>query len=99
MQFCKDCGVVLNLLEFPDEELCYSCRKKNEVRPKPQAGRDFLPDSLMQATLSCENHQLMLRSPEGWLLWSGSDQEKVSMEQIMKRADRILAIRSKRVKK
>lgn len=105
MQFCDNCGAVLNLLEFPDEELCYSCRKKrdadetanNPPQPPPEAaGAAFDIASLANAVLSHENNQMVLRSPEGWILWSCPDNTTATMEKIVARAERILEIRKKR---
>lgn len=106
MQFCNDCGAVLNLLEFPDEEICYSCRKKKEpekpaVISQPQQPAQPPPfdiTSLRDAVLSHEDNQLVLRSPEGWLLWSCPDSSSSTMDKIVNRAERILKIRQKRVK-
>ncbi len=105
MQFCDNCGAVLNLLEFPDEELCYSCRKKRDTEeaaknpPPPQISTptaEFNISSLANAVLSHENNQLVLRSPEGWILWSCPDNTTSTMEKIVSRAERILEIRNKR---
>lgn len=105
MQFCDGCGAVLNLLEFPDEELCYSCRKKRDAEestkmppapPAPEPNTAFDISSLAQAVLSHENNQIVLKSPEGWILWSCPDNSTSTMEKIVKRAERILEIRNKR---
>lgn len=103
MQFCDNCGAVLNLLEFPDEELCYSCRKKRDTEEAansppaaPSSTAAFDIASLAEAVLSHENNQLVLRSPEGWILWSCPDNTTSTMEKIVARAERILEIRNRR---
>ncbi len=102
MQFCDNCGAVLNLLEFPDEELCYSCRKKRDAEetptppPPPSTSATLNTSSLANAVLSHENNQMILRSPEGWILWSCPDNTTSTMEKIVSRAERILEIRNKR---
>lgn len=101
MQFCTDCGSVLNLFEFPDEELCFSCRKsieKKEVPPSPQPAPTLNVSSLADAVLSHENGQIVLKSPEGWILWSVAETGSSTMDKIVKRAERILEIRQKRFK-
>ncbi len=105
MQFCNDCGSVLNLFEFPDEELCYSCRKDKDQKevidnppPKPPE-QQFSVDSLANAVLSYENNQIVLKSPEGWLLWSCPANGSSTMDKVVKRANRIWEIRQKRLKK
>lgn len=106
MQFCTRCGSVLNLFEFPDEEICYSCRKVEEKQtadPEPQQKTENSDissyDSLNEATFQLENNQLVLRSPEGWTLWSGPVQTAVKFESIVQRANKIMKIRSKRNRK
>lgn len=99
MQFCTDCGSVLNLFEFPDEELCFSCRKtveKKEIVPPPQSSPTLDVSSIADAVLSHENGQIVLKSPEGWILWSVTDTGSSTMDKIVKRAERILEIRQKR---
>ncbi len=107
MQFCNDCGAVLNLLEFPDEELCYSCRKSKNALSAPSRQSTqtsartttAFNDSLAKATLSHENNLFVLKSPEGWTLWSSPDTATVTMDKIVAQAERILTIRTKREKK
>lgn len=105
MQFCNDCGAVLNLLEFPDDELCSSCRKVKgrqqtcAKRQQPSGAPANVGMDLSKAVLSCENNNIVLKSPEGWLLWSGPQSESVTFEKIVGRAERILEIRQRRQKK
>ncbi|KAB2887632.1 MAG: hypothetical protein F9K32_19265 [Desulfobulbaceae bacterium] len=99
MIFCKECGEALNLFETHDEDVCYSCLRlrlepaKPPVPPPPAAAGNLFPPG---ATLSREQGSLVLRSPEGWVLWSGPDSERHSLEAILSRAQRIDAIRRKR---
>lgn len=100
MIFCKECGEALNLFETHDEDVCYSCLRRRLEPAKPPAppplaaatGELYLPG----ATLSREGDFLFLRSPEGWVLWSGADNERHDLEAILNRAQRIDAIRRKR---
>lgn len=102
MIFCKECGEALNLFETHDEDVCYSClrRRLDPAKPLAQppppatAGEDCPPG----ATLSHEGDTLFLRSPEGWVLWSGPDSRRHSLETILSQAQRIDAIRRKRKK-
>lgn len=97
MKFCKGCGGALNLFETRDEELCYTCLRKEIQQPRPapvQAkGTSIL---LPEALLSHENGKLVLRAAEGWILWSAADNETYSLGSIMTKAQRIYEIRKKR---
>ncbi|MDP3481598.1 MAG: hypothetical protein Q8R88_17680 [Desulfoprunum sp.] len=100
MIFCKECGGALNLFETHDEEVCYSCLRKTIPREKAVAVQKTAAtsDLLTGAVLSHEGNTLVLRSPEGWVLWSAPDNETHSLNEIIKRARRIHEIRSKRQK-
>jgi len=100
MRFCKDCGAVLNLFTDNEKELCSTCiqhQKKHSPAPAPptMAGG---PDALADAILTCENDKLILRSKEGWELWSCPVGTPVSLQTMMARAGRIYEIRLKRQK-
>jgi hypothetical protein len=99
MKFCKDCGNALNLFETHDEEVCYTCLRKGlqEEKPAPvqETGNGAL---LLDALFSHEDGKLVLRSPEGWILWSAPDSETHSLGTIQMRAKRIHEIRKKRQK-
>ena len=99
MIFCKECGEALNLFETHDEDVCYSCLRRRlgpanpPAPPPPAAAGNVCPPG---ATLSREKDSLVLRSPEGWVLWSGADNERHDLEALLNRAQRIDAIRRKR---
>jgi hypothetical protein len=104
MQFCKDCGGVLNLFGTNDQELCSSCiQQKKRYAPvsapapvqKPQ--QDSF-DLLNDAVLSYENTKIVLRSKEGWELWSAPTGTETDLQTILARARRIYQIRLKRQK-
>ncbi len=100
MQFCSQCGSVLNLLEFPDEELCFSCRKAEDrsavIPSSPQKCGKTEYSDLQEAVLHIEKNQLVLHSPEGWVLWSGPAEKEIKLGHIHKQANRILEIRKRR---
>lgn len=107
MQFCKDCGTVLNLFGSNERELCSSCiqhQKKVEppVTPKetlePAASKVVTFELLEDAVLSCENNKIVLRSKEGWELWSGAPDTQSDLKTILARARRIYEIRLRRQK-
>jgi hypothetical protein len=107
MQFCKDCGTVLNLFGKQERELCSSCVQQKKKVPPPAALRDFpgpaAPKAegfelLADAVLCCENNKLILRSKEGWELWSGPSDNQTGLETILARARRIYEIRLRRQK-
>lgn len=101
MRFCSGCGSALEFFEFLDGELCAECLKKDATpaAPKPaDNGGDATPDldMLAGATLCLENDKIVLKSPEGWVLWSGPADQASSLQSILSRAQRILSIRSRR---
>ncbi len=99
MIFCKGCGGALNLFETNDEELCYTCLRKEIQQPTPapvqETGASIL---LPEALLSHEDGKLVLRATEGWILWSAADNETHSLESILTKARRIYEIRKRRQK-
>ncbi len=97
MQFCTECGGALNLFESNDESVCWSCvRKKDALTPKPVTVVQPDDNDLSEAILYHENNMLVLKAKEGWFLWSGPITEQVTIEVIMKRAQKIHTIRKKR---
>ena len=100
MQFCKDCGGVLNLFGKDDRELCPSCiQTKKKVAPSPPpAHREEVADILQDTVLSCENGKIVLRSKEGWELWSAPPGIKTELKAVFAQARRIYAIRLRRQK-
>jgi hypothetical protein len=99
MKFCKTCGNALNLFETHDEEVCYACLKKGLKEEKPPHVQETGNGALLSnALFSHEEGKLVLRSPEGWILWSAPDSETHSLGSIQIRAKRIHEIRRKRQK-
>jgi hypothetical protein len=99
MEFCKDCGGVLNLFGNDTSELCSSCiqhAKPVPVAPEPQPLPSDETDILLETTLSCENGKIILHSKEGWQLWSGPAEKKTNMADILKSAKLIYKIRTRR---
>jgi len=96
MIFCKVCGGALNLFETHDEEVCYACLKKGITKQKPAPVRqEDEEDLLANAYLGHEEGKFVLRSQEGWVLWSAPDSETYRLEVILARARRICEIRKK----
>jgi len=100
MQFCKDCGGVLNLFGNDTSDLCSSCvQHKKEPEPiratPPQEGDELLAESI----LSVKNGKITLSSKEGWQLWSAPMDSKTTLKSMLKSAKLIYKIRSKRKKK
>jgi len=101
MQFCKDCGGVLNLFGNNEAELCSSCiQQKKKLAPKPVKSPKNCQDHdlLAEAVLTCENNKIILRAAEGWELWSSPADTKTELKTVLKRAKRIYEIRKKRQK-
>ena len=105
MQFCKDCGGVLNLFRNNTSELCSSCiQQKKRIEPSVphpiQNKKELLAKSeLAQAILTVNDGKLILRSKEGWQLWAAPAKNETTLETILKSAELIYGIRSKRKKK
>lgn len=105
MQFCAECGAILNLFEFATRELCTDCFQKQapaktETPPPPPA--PVIPAGVCNCTKLPENVNLLLsdgkiviRSEEGWILWSGSIDQPHQLQMALKRAGKIYAIRSR----
>jgi hypothetical protein len=100
MIFCKVCGEALNLFETRDEEVCYTCLRKGiqQEPPAPVVRETGNADFLAEVLLGHEDGKLVVRSPEGWILWSAPDSETHSLGAILARAGRIHEIRKKRRK-
>jgi hypothetical protein len=99
MQFCKDCGGVLNLFGKDDRELCPACiQNRKTVPPLPPARHEEASNLLNDAVLAIENGKIVLRSKEGWELWSAAPGVKIELKTIIAAAARIYAIRLRRQK-
>ena len=102
MRFCKDCGTVLNLFGNREKELCSACiqhKKEAEVVHIPvKVEKTEEASILSDATMSCENSKIVLRSKEGWELWSANLNSTTELQTIIKRAKRIYEIRLRRQK-
>ena len=105
MQFCKDCGTVLNIFGTHDRELCSSCiQHKIQFKPSAaplEASITITPkperfDLLSDAVLLYENNKIILRSKEGWELWSGPSDAQTDLKTILEKAGRIYEIRLRR---
>ncbi|KJS01712.1 MAG: hypothetical protein VR65_08170 [Desulfobulbaceae bacterium BRH_c16a] len=101
MQFCKDCGGVLNLFGINQGELCSACiqHKKKIDPPAPMVPREEVQAGLLaDAVLSLENNKIVLRSKEGWELWSAQPGVQTALKTVLDRAGRIYGIRLRRQK-
>ncbi|MFH0784315.1 MAG: hypothetical protein V2B20_20490 [Pseudomonadota bacterium] len=100
MQFCKDCGGVLNLFGKDDRELCPACiQNLKKVTPSPPARHEETEDNFFSNTeLFCENGKAVLRSKEGWELWSGQQGVRTDLKTVIAQARRIYTIRMRRQK-
>ena len=99
MQFCKDCGGVLNLFGSNQSELCSACiQHQKRFTPRVSVVQEEQPDILADAVLSLENGKVVLRSKEGWELWSAMPGVTTDLKTILSRAKRIYQIRLRRQK-
>jgi len=102
MRFCKDCGTVLNLFGNREKELCSACiqhKKEAEIVHIPvKVEKKSDTNILDETTLSVENGKMILRSKEGWELWSGNQNSTIELKTVLARAKRIYEIRLRRQK-
>ena len=99
MQFCKDCGGVLNLFGKDERELCPACiQNQKAILPPPPVRRKEEDDLLGDTFLSIENGKIVLRSKEGWELWSCPPGVRTELSTVYSQARRIYAIRLRRQK-
>jgi hypothetical protein len=104
MQFCKDCGSVLNLFGNSDRELCSSCIQQKKIHAPAQlpATKDTSEDSgfriLENTVFYCQGNRMILLSKEGWELWSGPANTQVPLKTILDRAMKIYQMRLRRQK-
>ncbi|MFT5699512.1 MAG: hypothetical protein ACI8ZB_002372 [Desulforhopalus sp.] len=102
MRFCNDCGTVLNLFGNRETELCSACiqHKKEAKIVQVPVKVDKIPDTsiLGAATLSFHKGKIILRSKEGWELWSCNQDNTTELKTILARATRIYEIRLRRQK-
>ena len=103
MQFCKDCGSVLNLFGTADREFCSACvqqhRKTYRSAPLPEPVAQLEDEDLLAETvMRSDGEKLTLISKEGWELWSGPLSGEIPLKSILNRAKKIYAIRLKRQK-
>ena len=100
MQFCKDCGAVLNLFGKDDRELCPGCiqHQKQSAPPPPSVPRQEEHGLLEDVVVCFENGKLVLLSKEGWELWSSSSPVRIDLQTLLARARRIYTIRLRRQK-
>lgn len=102
MRFCKDCGTVLNLFGNREKELCSACiqhKKEAEIIHVPVKEEKTGDIGLLDdSTLSVENGKIILRSKEGWELWSCSQDTSMELKNVLARAKRIYEIRLRRQK-
>lgn len=100
MQFCKDCGSVLDIFGNNSSSLCASCiQHKKEPEPKQVINITESPDLLGKAVFTVENGKIVLRSKEGWQLWSAPVDSRTELQAILKSANLIHSIHNKRKNK
>lgn len=104
MRFCKDCGSVLNLFSNHETELCPPCSHRKKLsEPTPSSDRNTKKkadghDILNHAVLTTEGNRIIIRSKEGWELWSGPLNAPAELSTILQNAKRIYQIRLRRQK-
>ncbi len=100
MQFCTDCGGVLNLFGNDTSSLCSSCIQHRKKAPPPKTVTPEQGDGILAESILCvENGKIILRSKEGWQLWSAPVESQTELASIMKGAKLIYNIRKRRKKK
>ena len=84
--------------------LCSSCiqHKKTLLSKEPEPGQEAetdVADLLGETVITYENGKIILRSKEGWLLWSAAGETQTELKTVLKTAKFIYEIRKKRKKK
>lgn len=97
MKFCQQCGQTLSILTNTNSDYCTECTARPEKPPTANVNVEQPPD-IFSAIFACADGKILLKSKEGWILWSGSAENEHSLKTIIDRADAILKIRSKRKK-
>jgi hypothetical protein len=97
MKFCQQCGQTLSILAHSSSDYCTECTAAPEKSPAENIQVDQPPD-IYSAFFTCTDGKIVLKSKEGWILWSGSAENEHCLQTIIDRADAILKIRSKRKK-
>lgn len=101
MQFCSDCGAILNLFEFPERELCSSCFQ-NQHKAELNEARNNVLSPCACTTLPegirifCQDGKINIVSLEGWNLWCGLISNSYDLDSILQKVSRIYEIRKKR---
>jgi len=104
MQFCKDCGGVLNLFGNNESDLCSACIQQQKrmaqlLAPAAVVQKAETPAGLLAETvLSLEGGKIVLRSKEGWELWSAPAGVSTALPTVLARALQIYEIRLRRRK-
>ena len=102
MKFCTSCGAALEFFEFLDGDLCSSCLGKDNAKKTPSTPsgkkKPFETEELAGVCLYVEKNNIILKSAEGWVLWSGPMSESHQIQSVLNRAVQILKIRKKRAK-
>ncbi len=97
MKFCEKCGKTIAILNGTNRNMCSNC-SKHLISQDQSASAHPISDMLGECQLSVTDSQILLHSPEGWLLWNGDIAKSYTLASIATHADKILSIRSKRLK-
>lgn len=99
MKFCTKCDKPLEFIESIEGELCSDCVSKSSSVHEAAAKPALDLEDLAGASLSVENGKIILKSLEGWTLWSAPVGERTELQTILTRGKRILEIRKKNRKR
>ena len=97
MQFCKQCGIPISVLQDTTLDLCITCA--SEVKQNTLGERkDITGNSniLPNATIEVKDDKILLQSKEGWLLWSGDIASSHKLETLLQKAAKIYRIRKRK---
>ena len=105
MQFCSDCGAILNLFEFPERELCTDCFQKLAPKKVEQPPPVEIPKGTCHCTalpktaqIAYKDGKILITCDEGWTLWSGMAHQPHQLQMALQSAGRIYKIRSRNKK-
>ncbi len=97
MQFCKQCGTPIAILHDKEAIFCPACASASKT-PQTRKNENALSLNLTEIsgfTFTTENNKILLKSKEGWLLWSGESTTPHNLETILSKAVKIHRIRKR----
>lgn len=84
MRFCSTCGKTIAILNDTDDQFCQNCSPAKKPEKAQPTSNPATLDEFGDTIISVRGNRLILESPEGWLLWSGSIESNHNLHEILK---------------